>query len=98
MGEDILSLKAYTMTLSYVFFSINSVKIEYIISMFLIVICTIADSLILLMQPNNIFLSEASNMAIVMGPNMYDFFCFFLIIFLFLFFIICGSECVCFIH
>ena len=29
-----------------------------------------ADSVIFPMQPNNLFLSEASNMVIVMGPNM----------------------------
>lgn len=31
---------------------------------------TESDSAIFPVQPNNLFLSEASNMVIVMGPNM----------------------------
>ncbi|KAL6005051.1 hypothetical protein ACLOJK_005612 [Asimina triloba] len=30
------------------------------------------DSIASFMQPNNVFLSEASNLVVVMGPNMYD--------------------------
>ncbi|MQL80267.1 hypothetical protein Taro_012708 [Colocasia esculenta] len=45
--------------------------LESIHSGFIITIDTIqSDLLVPVMQPNNIFLSEASNMVIVMGPNM----------------------------
>lgn len=70
MLEGILFLRAYTIILLYVSNMIKWIQF-YVFICFVHVTPTLCSLTLTLMQPNNLFLSEASNMVIVMGPNMY---------------------------